>query len=225
MSAKELTNLLKGNDDQPTFNQARRSPEWPKWEKAIQSELAQLWEKGTWKLVEKPKDTKPISNKWVLTKKQDKEGNIVKYKAHLMACGFTQHPGLDYDETFSLVICFKTIRALLVMVPSKKLKVQQLDIKGAYLNGILTQPIYMKQPTSFNDGSRLVCLLVKSIYSLKQARQVWNIKFDHTIQRHGFQQLILDPCMYILREGDQFIIVTIWVNNLLLFATTDKLIE
>jgi hypothetical protein len=88
MSAEELTNLLEGDPNQPTFEQAKQSAEWPKWEKAIQSELAQLCEKGTWKLVEKPKDANPILNKWVLTKKCDKEGNLVKYKAHLVTHGF-----------------------------------------------------------------------------------------------------------------------------------------
>ena len=109
MKAEELTNLLESDDDQPTFDQAKRSLEWPEWEKAIQAKLAQLRVKGTWKLVEKPKNAIPISNKWVLTKKRDKEGNIVKYKACLVARGFTQHLGLDYNETFSPVVCFETI--------------------------------------------------------------------------------------------------------------------
>jgi len=121
MNAEELTNLLEGDDDQPTLDQAKCSLEWPEWEKAIQAKLAQLRQKGTWELVEKPKNTIPISNKWVLTKKQDKEGNIVKYKARLVAGGFMQRLGLDYDKTFSPVVCFETIRALLAMVPSKKL--------------------------------------------------------------------------------------------------------
>ena len=138
MSAEQITNLLEGDDNQPTLEQARRSLEWPEWEKAIQSELAQLRGKGTWKMVDKPKNIVPISNKWVLTKKHDKEGNIIKYKAQLVARGFTQHLGLDYDETFSPVVQFETIQALLAMVPSKHLKVRQLDIKGAYLNGKLT---------------------------------------------------------------------------------------
>ena len=186
MNAEELTNLLEGDLDQPTFKQAKRSAEWPEWERAIQSELAQLHEKGTWKLVEKPKNAIPISNKWVLTKKRDKEGNVVKYKAHLVARRFMQRLGRDYDETFSPVVHFETIRVLLAMVPGKKLKVRQLDVKGVYLNGKLTQPIYMEQPTGFDDGSRLVCLLIKSIYSLKQARHVWNIKFDDAMQCYGF---------------------------------------
>ncbi len=111
MNAEELTNLLEGDKDQPTFKQAKCSLKWPEWDKAIQSELAQLWQKGTWKLVEKPK-------------KCDKEGNIIKYKACLVARGFTQCPGLDYDETFSPVMHFETIQALLAMVPSKKLRVR-----------------------------------------------------------------------------------------------------
>jgi hypothetical protein len=81
MHADELSNLLEGSNDQPTLKQARRSLEWPEWEHAIQAELAQLRQKGTWKLVEKPPDAVPISNKWVLTKKRDKEGHVVKYKA------------------------------------------------------------------------------------------------------------------------------------------------
>ena len=109
MNAEELTNLLEGDDDQPTLEQAKRSLEWPEWEHAIQAELVQLQQKGTWKLVEKPADAIPISNKWVLTKKCDKEGNVVKYKARLVARSFTQRPGLDYGETFSPVVRFETI--------------------------------------------------------------------------------------------------------------------
>src|SRR5216683_8245302 len=110
------------------------------------------------------------------------------------------------------------------MVPGKKLKVRQLDVKEAYLNGKLTQPIYMEQPVGFDNRTGLICLLIKSIYSLKQAGQVWNIKFDDAIQWHGFQALISDPCTYILREGNAYIIITIWVDDLLLFATMDELI-
>jgi hypothetical protein len=99
-----------------------------------------LQQKGTWKLVEKPKNAIPILNKWVLVKKQNKEGNIIKYKAHLMVCSFIQHSGLDYDKTFSLVMCFNTIQALLAMVSSKKLQVWQLDVKGHILMGNSPKP-------------------------------------------------------------------------------------
>jgi hypothetical protein len=120
---------------------------------------------------------------------------------------------------------FEMIRVLLVLVASKKLKVRQLDVKGAYLNRILMQPIYMEQPIGFEDGSGLVCLLIKSIYGLKQAGRVWNIEFDRAIRKHGFHPLISDPYTYILHQDDHFIIVTVWVDNLLLFAMLESLIE
>jgi len=88
-------------------------------------------------MVDKLKDIVLISNKWVLTKKCNKEGNIIKYKARLVARRFTQCPGLDYNKMFSLVMQFETIQALLAIILSKHLKVQQLDVKGAYLNGKL----------------------------------------------------------------------------------------
>ena len=83
----------------------------------------------------------------------------------------------------------------------------------------------MAQPIVFKDGSRQVCLLIKSIYGLKQAEQVWNIEFDLVMQKHSYKALISNPCTYILHQGKDFIIITIWVNNLLLFKTLDELIE
>jgi hypothetical protein len=89
MSTEEIMNLLEGDDNQLTLEQAKWSLEWPEWEHAIQAKLVQLWQKRTWKLVEKPAGAIPILNKWVLTKKCDKEGNVVKYKAQLVVHGFT----------------------------------------------------------------------------------------------------------------------------------------
>lgn len=102
----ELTSLLKGDDDQPTFDQAKRSQRWLERETAIQVELGQLQRIGTWNLVEKSKiNAIPISNKWVLTQKRGKEGN----KAHLEARGFTQRPGRDYDGTSLTDARFRTM--------------------------------------------------------------------------------------------------------------------
>ena len=89
-----------------------------------------------------------------------------------MAYGFTQCLGFNYNETFSPIVHFEMIQAFSAIVVGKKLKVWQLDVKGAYLNGILIQSIYMEQPISFEDSSRLIWLLIKSTYSLKQAGQV-----------------------------------------------------
>ena len=83
----------------------------------------------------------------------------------------------------------------------------------------------MAQPVGFKDDSGQVCLLIKSIYGLKQARRVWNIEFNSAMQKYGHKPLISDPCTYILCQGEDFVIITIWVDDLLLFGTLDELIE
>src|SRR5580704_13019498 len=111
--------------------------------KSIQEELNTLHKMGTWELVQKPPGIIPISNKWTFVRKQNKQGEISCYRARLVVRGFMQWPGYDYVETFSPVVQMDTLRAILALVPKLKLKLQQMDIKGAYLNGILQELIYM----------------------------------------------------------------------------------
>ena len=147
---------------------------------------------GTWKLVEKPLNAVPIANKWRFVRKQDRAGEIMKFKARLVAKGCTQCPGQDYVETFSPVVCMETIRAILALIPSVNLKVQQMDIKGAYLNGTLQEKIYMQQPEGFEDGTNRVCQLVKILYGLKQSGREWNREFDTKLKTFTFQCLRSD---------------------------------
>ena len=213
------------NDVPESLKEAQRSSEWSEWEKAIKIELDQLVETGTWKLVDKPKDAIPISNKFVFEKKRNKAGEIMKYKARLVAKGCSQRPGYDYQETFSPVVRMETVRAILSLVPSKKLKIQQMDVKGAYLNGILKEKVYMKQPEGYDDGTGRVCLLVKTLYGLKQSGREWNVELDKKLKQFGFSPLRSDPCAYVRRNGDNLEIITVWVDDLLLFATSDELIN
>jgi len=119
----------------------------------IQTELEQLCQMGTWKLIDKPVGAVPIANKWVFTKKRNKEGILTKYKARLVTKGCAQRPGHNYLKTHSPVVRLETIQAILVITPTRKLHIQQMDIKGAYLNGMLKEHIYMQQPEGFTDGT------------------------------------------------------------------------
>ena len=118
----------------------------------------------------------------------------------------------------------ETIRAILALIPIERLKIQQMDIKGAgaYLNGILQEKVYMWQPEGFEDGTDRVCMLVKT---LKQSGHEWNKEFDNKIRAFGFQRLKSDPCVYIRRDADGVSIITIWVDDILLFASSDKLMK
>ena len=106
-----------------------------------ESELDQLTQMGTWRLVEKPPDAIPITNKWTFIRKMNKAGEIIRFKAWLVAKGCAQRPGYDYSETFSPIVRMDTIRTIIALVPSMGLKIHQLGIKGAYLNGILKENV------------------------------------------------------------------------------------
>jgi hypothetical protein len=125
-----VTDNLLGDDDPKSLAEAKASPEWLEWEKAVKAELDQLTQKGTWKLTDNTANRVPISNKWVFIRKYNKEGNLTKYKARLVAKGCTQRPGCDYMETFSPVVRLETIRAILAIAAVKGLVIQQMDVKG-----------------------------------------------------------------------------------------------
>ena len=100
-----------------------------------------------------------------------------------------------------------------------------MDIKGAYLNGKLKERVYMRQPEGFGDGTGRVCLLIKTLYGLKQAGREWNKELDSKLRKKGYSRLRSDPCVYVWRVDDDFVIITVWVDDLLLFATTLELID
>jgi hypothetical protein len=209
------------NDGPISLKEAKKSPDWPKWEKAIEAELEQLWDMGTWKLVNKLLDAIPIANKWLFVKKTNNSGQIEKYKARLVIKGCSQRPGFDYNETYSPVVRMETIRSILAMALKMDLRIQQMDVKGTYLNGILKEDVYMRQPDGYNDGTDRVCKLVKTLYGLKQSGREWNIQFNDGLQDLGFTRLYSDPCAYVRRRGNDFQIITVWVDDLLLFANTE----
>ena len=210
---------LLGGEDPQTLNAAKASPDWLEWEKAIRVELDQLDHMGTWQLVNCPAGAVPLANKWVFTRKYNKMGELLKHKARLVVKGCAQRPGFDYTDTYSPMVRLETIRAILSLVPSKNLQVQQMDVKGAYLNGVLKENVYMRQPDGFDDGTNRICWLRKTLYGLKQSGREWNKELDKRLKEKGFTNLYSDPCAYIRRDGNDLEIITVWVDDLLLFAT------
>jgi len=211
-------------DEFHSLKQAKESPDWPKWECAIRAELDQHQEKGTWELVDKPAGAIPLTNKWVFVKKRDKEGQIVKNKARLVVKGCGQREG-EYLETHSPVVRIESIRAILAIAVTKQLIIQQMDVKGAYLNGILKETLYMRQPEGFEDGSGRVCHLIRTLYGLKQSGHEWNAEFDSKMRRRGYKRLRADPCVYIRSKNNVLAIITVWVDDLLLFADSAESME
>src|SRR6266702_1566094 len=168
VNAAETEAMLSG-DNPKSLDEAKKTSEWLEWEQAIKTELDQLKRTKTWMLVKRTVDAIPIANKWVFTKKYSKSGKLLKYKARLVVKGCAQRPGYNYLETFSPVVRMETIRAILAIAAIKGFIIQQMDIKGAYLNGTLKETVYMQQPKGYDDKSGRICLLVKTLYRLKQS--------------------------------------------------------
>ena len=212
-------------DTPSTYKQAMRLPLKSKWQEATTDEYNSLTEMGTWILVSLPKHRNVIKCKWVFTVKANG-----RYKARVVAKGFTQEHGIDYEETFSPVTRYESIRYLLAHAALEDWEIEAMDVKTAYLYGELKEEIYMAQPEGFikSGQEHKVCKLVKSIYGLKQARRVWYETISKTLQKKlGFQQLHSDAGVHILRqrEGDHEIILILYVDDLLIMGNSQPMIH
>jgi hypothetical protein len=153
-------------DDPQSYQDAISRPNANQWHDAMQHEYDQLIQMGTWELVELPKERSLVSCKWVYRLKRDSKGNIVKYKARLVAQGFSQKPGIDYTETYAPVMRTDLLQMLTAIATELDLEMHAMDVMGAYLNGKLEVDVYMRQPIGFDDGSGRVCKLILALYGL-----------------------------------------------------------
>ena len=159
------------DDELKTVQEALSSSISDEWMKAMNDEMESMKTNQVWDLVDVPSGRKAIGNKWVLKIKRKVDGSIERYKARLMAKGYTQKEGVDYEETFSLVVRFASIRLILAIVANLNLEIYQMGVKTAFLNGELDEEIYMDQPIGFmtKGQEHKVCKLKQSIYGLKQS--------------------------------------------------------
>lgn len=194
-----------------------------KWEEAIKDELKSLKQNETWTLVQQPENVNIVDNKWVFTIKGDSNGKWVKYKARLVARGFSQIKSLDYDETFAPVARIGTFRCVLALANQHELLIHQMDVKTAFLNGILKENIYMRVPEGVAvQTNNVVCKLNKALYGLKQSARCWYECFNTIMIERGFQNSPADNCLYFLDRGHvhKNIYIILYVDDLVI-ATKD----
>ena len=173
-----------------------------------------------------PEGRKAVGSKWVYKVKTGADDLIEHYKARLVAQGFSQKYGTDYDDTFCLVVRLESLCALTALAVQHDLKLRQVDVTTAFLNGDLEEEVYMKQPKGFilKDKEHLVCKLKKSIYGLKQSTQCWNAALYNQLKKMGFFfQLASDPCIYMAAGGEAFYIGIYFETSYLLEKVTRKL--
>ena len=136
--------------------------------------------------------------------KVDGDGHIERYKARLVAQGFSQVRGADYNETFSPVVRMESVRTVVGLTVRNGVSLHQLDVTTAFLNGKLKEVVYIRQPEGFvaEGQEHLVCRLKRSIYGLKQSPWLWNATIDGFLKQLGFLQSQSDPCVYIAAVGE-----------------------
>ena len=152
-----------------------------------------------WELVDLPKGYKPIGCKWVFKTQRDNKGNVEIYKVRLVAKGYTHQEGIDFTDTFTQVSTKDSFRLIMEVIAHFELELHQMDVKIAFLNGDISEEVYMLQLEGFkaNGKENMVCRLKRSIYGLKQASRQWYLKFDKIVTSFGFIENKLDQCVYM----------------------------
>jgi histone deacetylase 1/2 len=201
------------------------------WSDAMQTEFSAPLKNNTWRLVPPSPGINIIDSKWVFKVKHNSDGSIERYKARLVAKGFRQRYGQDYEDTFSPVVKHTTIRLLLSLAVSRGWHLRQLDIQNAFLNGILEEEVFMRQPPGFEDPSRPrhLCRLQKAIYGLKQAPRAWHARLSTVLGSLGFHASTADTSLFILCRPGLTMFLLVYVDDIIVVSssasTTARLIR
>lgn len=200
-----------------TMKEAMESDDSNRWLAAINEELAAHEENGTWEIVPKPENIKELSVKWIFKIKTHANGQIDRYKARLVARGFTQTEGVDYNDIFAPVVRMDSIRLLFSICVQKGLEFVQFDIATAFLNGHIEEDLYMRPPEGLSVPEGHTLKLVRSLYGLKQAPRCWNLKFDNMLKIFNMKHTQSDPCVYVSNDPEP-IYLALYVDDGLIFA-------
>ncbi|WVZ89054.1 LOW QUALITY PROTEIN: hypothetical protein U9M48_035513 [Paspalum notatum var. saurae] len=197
----------------------------PKWMNAMHEELENFERNHVWDLVEPPPNCRPIGTKWVFKNKQGEDGMVVRNKARLVAQGFCQKEGIDYEETFAPVARLEAIRILLAFAASKGFKLQQMDVKSAFLNGFIEEEVYVRQPPGFESArfSDRVYKLRKALYGLKQDPRAWYSRLKSFLLKSGFVMGSVDKTLFLLSRGGDTLII--YVDDIIFGGSSHALVS
>lgn len=234
------------------FQEAMKSPEHLEWRNAIVDEVKSLVKNDTWQITKMPEKRNIVGCRFVLTDKYSPKGILERRKGRLVAQGFSQKPGVDYNGTFAPVAKLDSIRMMLALSAKFELIIHQIDITTAYLNGSLNETIYMKKPpllseilqeliqtesekSDLSQKAKImlndmkhddsVCKLNKSLYGLKQAGRQWNLKLNSKLLRMGLKATCAEPCIYFAWKNNTIMPLSVYVDDILISSKDLKWIN
>ncbi|GKA88774.1 ribonuclease H-like domain-containing protein, partial [Tanacetum coccineum] len=191
----------------------------------MNQEMNVLLRNDTWDIVDLPKHRKAIGSKWIYKIKYQSSGEIDRFKARLVAHGFSQKECIDYEETFSLVVKMVTVRCLLNIDVSQSWPIFQLDVNNAFLYCDLDEVVYMRPPEEYFPLDNKVCRLKKSLYGLKQAPRQWNYKLTSTLTENGFSQSKSDYSLFTKSNKGVFLALLVYVDDIIITSNNLSKIE
>jgi hypothetical protein len=210
-----------------TYQEIFKSPNSKEWFEAVEYELNALKRNQTWTLVDRPANKNIISCRYIFRIKRDQYGKIDRYRARLVARGFSQRQGQDFSETFAPVAKMPSFRLLLTLAVQFDLLIEQIDVTSAFLHGELEDEIYMEVPEGIVYSGDKVCKLQRALYGLKQSPRVWHLKLHNYLMQIGFKQSKSDYCVYYHNtyrpEDNLFLLV--YVDDLIICTKTQARLD
>nr|GEV29598.1 retrovirus-related Pol polyprotein from transposon TNT 1-94 [Tanacetum cinerariifolium] len=197
------------------------------WKEEMEEELNEFERLEVWELVPRPDKVMVITLKCIYKVKLDELGGILKNKARLVAHGYRQEDGIDFEESFAPVARLEAIQIFLAYATHKNMVVYQIDVKTAFLNGNLREEVYVSQPDGFvdQDNPNYVYKLKKALYGLKQAPRAWYNRLSSFLISQDFSKGSVDPTLFICRNGNDLLLVQIYVDDIIFAASTPELCD
>jgi hypothetical protein len=192
----------------------------------MEEEYGALLANRTWDLVPRPPRANVITGKRIFKHRFQADGSLERYKARWVLRGFTQCPGVDFDEAFSPIVKPATVRTVLSLALSRSWPIHQLDVKNAFLHGTLPGTVYYAQPFGFEDTTHpnFVCRMNKSLYGLKQAPRAWYSRFAAYLLSLGYVEAKSDTSLFVFRRGSDMIYLLLYVDDIVLTTSSASLL-
>lgn len=216
--------MLSGIEEPLNYSQAVKNK---KWKDAMRQEIEAIEKNETWKLTELHAGHKAINLKWVFKLKKDTNGRIIKHKARVVAKGYVQEYGVNFEEIFAPVTRLETVHLLLALAAKNEWEIHHLDVISAFLNGELLEEVYVNQPEGFvkKGCEHMVYKLYKALYGLCQAPRAWYSKLSKCLEVMGLNRCPYEHVVYTKREADECLIIAVYVDDLLITGTSVSVIK
>ncbi|KAF0730298.1 hypothetical protein Ae201684P_013148 [Aphanomyces euteiches] len=203
-----------------TFHEAMQSQDAAEWLEACKKEIGNLKSMGCYELSHAPSGKQALKSKWVFKRKDMPDGQKI-FKARVVIKGFAQRQGLDYDETYAPVICGDSLRLVLAIVAIADMKCRQGDATNAYIHAKSDRDLHMTPPDGFEEGGKSWRIL-GALYGLKQSALLWYQHFKHILESLQFTTTLSDSCVFTRHVDSRLQIITIYVDDVLVCASSDE---